>query len=152
MPGIEDMAELDRTVVHEVVAHKGLKSLMGDKFDALCDKVWESMGKEAREKFLDYVGARDINAPSVAGMRAAADEYMAFLAEGVDLTDADKTVWQKVVEFFREFVEKLGVKMSDKDIEKLIKASYANLAKGENGNAKIKGSPAKSGGLRKKLG
>lgn len=100
---------------------------MGDKFGALCDKVWESMDKEARAKYLGYVNVRDINAPSVAEMRAAADEYMAFLAEGVDLTDADRTVWQKIVEFFREFVEKLGVKMSDKDIELLIKASYANL-------------------------
>ena len=127
MPGIEDMADLDKTVVHEVVAHKGLKSLMGDKFDALCDKVWESMGKEAREKFLRYVNAKDIDAPSVAEMRAAADEYMAYIAEGVDLTDADKTVWQKIVEFFREFIETLGVKMSDADIETLIKASYANL-------------------------
>ena len=127
MPGIEDMADLDKTVVHEVVAHKGLKSLMGDKFDALCDKVWESMGKEAREKFLRYVNAKDIDAPSVAEMRAAADEYMAYIAEGVDLTDADRTVWQKIVEFFREFIVSLGVKMSDADIETLIKASYANL-------------------------
>ena len=140
MPGIEDMADLDKTVVHEVVAHKGLKSLMGDKFDALSDKVWESMGKDAREKFLSYVNAKDIDAPSVAEMRAAADEYMAFLAEGVDLTDADKTVWQKIVEFFREFVEKLGVKMSDKDIELLIKASYANLRnKAAANNAQTEG-------------
>ena len=127
MPGIEDMADLDKTVVHEVVAHKGLKSLMGDKFDVLCDKVWESMGKEAREKFLRYVNAKNIDTPSVAEMRAAADEYMAYIAEGVDLTDADRTVWQKVVEFFREFLESLGAKLTDKDIENLIKASYANL-------------------------
>ena len=136
MPGIEDMADLDKTVVHEVVAHKGLKSLMGDKFDALCDKVWEAMGKEAREKFLRYVNAKDIDAPSVAEMRAAADEYMAYIAEGVDLTDADRTVWQKVVEFFREFIVSLGVKMSDAEIETLIKASYANLRSNANVNGK----------------
>ena len=138
LPNLKSIAEIDYTYIHEVVAHKGLRTLMGEKFNALCDKVWESMGKEAREKFLRYVNAVDINAPSVAEKRAAADEYMAWIAEGVDLTDADKTVWTKIVEFFREFVEKLGVKISDKDIEKLIKASYANLAKGENGNAKIK--------------
>lgn len=125
MPHLHSAKDVDLTYIHEVVAHKGLRALMGDKFDALCDKVWESMSEDARSRFLDYVGEK-FNS-ELERQRAAADEYMAFIAEGVDLTEADKTVWDKIVEFFREFVESFGTKLTDAEIEMLIKASYANL-------------------------
>ena len=125
MPHLHSAKDVDLTYIHEVVAHKGLRALMGDKFDALCDKVWESMSEDARSRFLDYVGEK-FNS-ELERQRAAADEYMAFIAEGVDLTEADKTVWDKIVEFFREFVESFGTKLTDAEIETLIKASYANL-------------------------
>lgn len=120
LPNIRNAKEIDDTFVHEVVAHKGLKALMGDDFNALCDKVWEMMSEEQRAYYLDYPG---VNGDT----RKAADEYMAHLAEGVDLTDADKTVWQRIVDAVREFLVKHGMKMTDRDIENLIKASYANL-------------------------
>ena len=129
LPNIASIDEIDKTYIHEVVAHMGLKALMNDKFDALCDKVWESMSEEARAKYYNYGSVRNI-ADETARKRAAADEYMAFLAEGVDLSEADKTVWDKVIEFFRQFVDSFGTKLSDKDIEELIKASYVNLKRG----------------------
>ncbi len=128
LPNIKDAKEIDNTFVHEVVAHKGLKALMGKDFDALCDKVWEMMSEEQRAKYIDYPG---VNGDT----RKAADEYMAHLAEGVDLTDADKTVWQRIVEAVREFLVKHGMKMTDGDIENLIRASYSRL-KGESRNEK----------------
>lgn len=123
LPNIKNAGEIDATYIHEVVAHKGLKFLMGENFDALCDAVWNSMSEEARAKFINYPG---VNGDT----RKAADEYMAHLAEGVNLSEADMSVWQKFVELVKEFITKnLGAKLTDKQIEALIKASYANLKK-----------------------
>ena len=129
LPNIESVEDVDKTYIHEVVAHKGLKILMGKDFDKLCDKVWEMMSEEQRREYLAYIGA-NLENPTQADMRDAADEYMAYLAESVELTETEKGIWQKIVDAIREFLLGEGVKLTDKDIENLIRASYANLASG----------------------
>ena len=133
LPNIESVEDVDKTYIHEVVAHKGLKILMGKDFDKLCDKVWEMMSEEQRKEYLAYIGA-NLENPTQADMRDAADEYMAYLAESVELTETEKGIWQKIVDAIREFLLGEGVKLTDKDIENLIRASYANLA---NKSAKV---------------
>ncbi len=128
LPNIRSAKEIDDVFVHEVVAHKGLKALMGEDFNALCDKVWEMMSEEQRAYYLDYPGVNG-------NTRKAADEYMAHLAEGVDLTDSDKTIWDWIVDAVRAFLAKSGFKLSNRDIENLIKASYSNL-RAESGKGK----------------
>ena len=135
LPNIESVEDVDKTYIHEVVAHKGLKILMGKDFDKLCDKVWEMMSEEQRREYLAYIGA-NLENPTQQQMRDAADEYMAHLAESVELTETEKGIWRKIVDAIREFLLGEGVKLTDKDIENLIRASYANLASGntEGGN------------------
>lgn len=130
LPNIESVEEVDKTYIHEVVAHKGLKILMGKDFDKLCDKVWEMMSEEQRREYLAYIGA-NLENPTQQQMRDAADEYMAHLAESVELTETEKGIWQKIVDAIKEFLLGEGVKLTDKDIENLIKASYSRLT--ENG-------------------
>lgn len=132
MPHAESEADVEATFVHEVVSHKGLRELLGDKaFDALCDNVFEMMSPEAQAKFLDYVGAEDINNPTEAEKRFAADEYIAHLAENTDLTDAEKSVWDNIVKMIRTALETLGLSISITDdvLSNLIKASYAEMVK-----------------------
>ena len=132
LPNIESVDDVDRTYIHEVVAHKGLKILMGKDFDKLCDKVGEMMSEEQRREYLAYIGA-NLENPTQQQMRDAADEYMAHLAESVELTETEKGIWQKIVDAIKKFLLGDGVKLTDKDIEKLIKASYSKLT--ESGNA-----------------
>ena len=123
MPGITDEHDIDETVIHEIVAHKGLRQLMGSRFDALCDKVYEMMSEDARQKYLAYPG---VNGDT----RAAADEYMAYLAENIEnLTAEEQNVWQAIVAAVREFIKSVmsGSKMTDAQIEQLIRASYLNM-------------------------
>lgn len=123
MPGITDEHDIDETVIHEIVAHKGLRQLMGSRFDALCDKVYEMMSEDARQKYLAYPG---VNGDT----RAAADEYMAYLAENMEnLTAEEQNVWQAIVAAVREFINSVmsGSKMTDAQIEQLIRASYLNM-------------------------
>lgn len=125
IPFVRNIGEIDKTIIHEIVAHKGLRQLLGEeKFGSLMDRVWNMMSEQDQSKYIAYPG---VNGDT----RKAADEYMAFLAEGVDLTEQDKNVWQKVVDFFREILAGLGVdiQLSDADLEELIRASYQNLVR-----------------------
>ena len=144
LPYVMDAAQVDKLYLHEVVGHKGLREVMGEKFDTLCDNVWGTMSESKREHFLDYIGAVDefgvvLESPSQKQMRDAADEYMAWLAENVDY-ETNKELWQPLIDSVREFFESLGMGaaegengvspfvISDADIVDVIKASYANLA------------------------
>ena len=139
MPHVENELDLDKTYIHEVVGHKGLKTLLGKDFDALCDAVWAMMSDAARAKYLDYIGAVDENGnlvenPSVEQMREAADEYMAAIAEDVNL---DKGVLQRIIDWFRGWFNHNFADdaksildketLTDEDIIDLVRLSYANL-------------------------
>ena len=134
MPDLRNINDVNDTYVHEVVAHKGLKEMLGiERFNELCDKVWEMMPTAERVKYMAY--------PGVKNNRDAADEYMAFLSEKQNLTPEQESIWDKIVQFFRElFDQKLnGIlaksKLTNEDISNLIKASYANLKSGKNEGA-----------------
>lgn len=126
-PNITDTSELDSTVIHEVVAHKGLRGLVGEKYyQQFCEKVFSSMSKELQDKYLTYHGVNGNKA-------AAADEYIAYLAEKEDLTAEEQSIWDKIIQFFREYFDArlVGIlkkdKITDADIAQLIRMSYANI-------------------------
>lgn len=127
LPNITSEKEIDNTYLHEVVAHKGLRELLGQKkFDALCNRVWNSMSKEAQEEYAEYVGAREN--PTQKEQRAAADEYMAYLAEKTNLTEEEKNIWNKLVDWVKEVLSDIfNTKLTDEQIQDLIRASYQNL-------------------------
>lgn len=131
MPHLTDMTEIDKTITHEIVAHKGLAHMLGkNKHNALLDRVWDMMSEEAKAKYINY--------PNVNGnTRRAADEYIAFLSEGVNLTELDQSAWDKIVGFVRELLAEVGINMqlTDADIADLIRLSYTNLVR-ENQKAK----------------
>lgn len=127
LPNITSEKEIDNTYLHEVVAHKGLRELLGqEKFEALCDRVWNSMSKEAQEEYAEYVGAKE--KPTQKQQRAAADEYVAYLAEKTNLTEEEKNIWNKLVDWVKEVLSDIfNTKLTDEQIQDLIRASYQNL-------------------------
>ena len=125
MPYLSSESEVDATYIHEVVAHKGLRGLLGDKFDEFCDEVWNMMSAADKAKFIKYPGVNG-------NTRAAADEYIAHLAETIDVADSS---WSKFTELIKKFLKAIGLepKMTYSDIANTIKRSYQRLA--ESGNA-----------------
>ena len=138
LPDLTDLSEVDKTYIHEVVAHKGLKEMLGEeRFNELCDKVWAMMPQSAKDYFTkEYPIVKDKE--GVEQQRAAADEYIAHLAEKENLTPEEKTIWDNIVKLFREMFDRAlnGIigktQLTDEDISNLIKASYANLKSGAN--------------------
>lgn len=109
LPHVANEADLDRTIIHEVVAHKGLRGLFKDegKFNEFLDSVWETdMNDQQKELMLDYYA--DLPFPSEeARKRAAADEFVAHYAERNTsiIKDLDESVWSRIVEAVKRIIE-----------------------------------------------
>ena len=145
MPDLTDLSEVDKTFIHEVVAHKGLKEMLGEeRFNKLCDKVWDMMSEKDKAFYENYPIVRDMK-DATERHRAAADEYIAALSESVELTPEQKSVWDYIVEFVRDALDKAlnGIigksQITNDDIAKLIKISYANLKSGKTEGASVEG-------------
>lgn len=135
LPNMESVDDVTETFVHEVVAHKGLNALLGEKaYNDLCLRVYEDMlTDEQRAQWLDYVGYVPTDAegkrvlPTQVQKAAAADEYIASLAERTDVEA--ESLWGKFVDMVREFLAKqgFGLRMSDDALQSLLRQSYRNL-------------------------
>ena len=139
MPNMESMRDVESTILHEAVSHYGIKHFLGkEDFYKFLDGVWEMMPAGARAFYLDYVGA-DMKNPSKAKMRQAADEYVAHIAEKMDLNELEKSVWQRFIDYVMDVLRKAGFKnLKQRDIEAVIRASYANLRQ-NGGNSQVTG-------------
>lgn len=135
----DPLAEAERTILHEVIAHHGMQALMGrDAYDTLCDEVWQSLPYETRARFAAYVlrkNPRDLTITDIARVaaspalrRAAADEYIAALAEG---GVENPTLWQRIKAFFRSILRRIhlySINPTDADIRFMLSQARENLA------------------------
>ena len=128
LPNIDSVEMFDQKFAHEVVAHIGIKELLGKKgYEAFCEKVWTVMSPAAQRHFLAYPGVKG-------NPILAADEYIAHIAEQMGSGVAnmeEQSVWQKIVQFFKEMLNSiLGVyaqELTEQEILNNIKLSFANL-------------------------
>ena len=113
LPNISNEAELDRSFIHEVVSHKGLRELLGEEgYNALCDRVWDELMTEGdKEYFTGY--NRHLDVVDETSRRAAADEYIARLSENLDFYD-NRSIFQKLVDWIKRI---LGEGLSIEEIE-----------------------------------
>ncbi len=143
----DPLAEAERTILHEVIAHHGMQALMGrDAYDTLCDEVWNSLPYETRARFAAYVlrkNPRDLTITDIARVaaspalrRAAADEYIAALAEG---GVENPTLWQRIKAFFRSILRRMhlySIDPTDADIRFMLSQARENLAQTSTESAK----------------
>lgn len=160
LPNIKDESDLDRTYIHEVISHKGLRELLKDnsaqeggqywRFDNLMQRVWDELMTDTdRQQYMDYVkrfmtGDGDVNKLQ----RAAADEFVASFSETLKLnpTDEVKTLWDKFVEFVRNILDTIGVgsSITNEDLSTLLQASmdrYREQVKQEHTPKDFRGNP-----------
>lgn len=134
LPNLTDESEVDKTFIHEVIAHKGLRELLDKKgktgnYNALCDKVWDQlMSEKDRQKYLDYNSHLKGKGYSEQFLRrAAADEWIANYSETLGLEE-NKNLFDKFVEFVKEFLDRIlgeDAKISKEDIATLLRSSLA---------------------------
>lgn len=104
LPNAESMADAQATILHEVVAHKGLRGLLGDSFIPTMETVFDSLPQETQESLMDDFDDKTV----------AAEEYCAHMAEAM----SDPGVIQKICSAIKEALRKIGVglKITDGDI------------------------------------
>lgn len=119
------------TLLHEAVAHHGLRKLFGENFETFLDNVYNSANAEIR-RIIDKHSRR-----YGGDKRTATEEYMASLTERTDFENAKKSGWwQRIKDFFLKMLEKIGLKgfksedLSDNELRYVLWRSYENLKSG----------------------
>ena len=118
--------DVKATILHEAVAHKGLRALLGEEsFGALCDAVYRSMPKKRQKAYEDTYKKIYPNTAEAELRRIIADEYMARLAEG----GVRQSIPQRIISAIREFLRSIGIDLdiNDADIRHLLAQSYKNM-------------------------
>ena len=121
----DDPEELRRTMVHEL-AHKGVRSFLGDDYHQTMDQIARHGDAKTQRWMQDYMGARKLDPKNPRHRWLAADEYAAHLAE----TPAENPgVFRRIADSVRSGLRKLGLvrEWNDNDIRHLLRASDNQL-------------------------
>lgn len=122
LPNATSMEDVNQTILHEGVAHYGLRQLVGeDRMDDFLDDVFANVTDEVRKKIIDTLPRYGYNS------RIATEEYMARMAEnGVDVS-----VWQRIKHAFNSLMRRMGIniKISDNELRYILWRSRQNLDK-----------------------
>jgi len=120
--------DVAQTLLHEAVAHYGLRQLFGEHFDTFLDNVYRNADLDVRRKIVELAKKNGWDT------RLATEEYLASLAEETNFEDLDASWWRKIKELFLRMLHKIGfndfngVTLSDNELRYILWRSYENLA------------------------
>ena len=126
LPNHSNRDDLINTLLHEGVAHAGLRKMFGVHFATFLDNVYNNVSPEIKAR-IDAAMKRN-----KWGRHEATEEYLARLAERTDFEHAEKQGWwQKIKDFFMKMLAKVGLAMeeplSDNELRYILWRSYDNL-------------------------
>ena len=127
-PNSTSVGDAQRTFLHEVVGHHGLRELFGDDFDTFLDNVYRNANEDIRKNIIDRTKGNPLN------LREATEEYIAELAERGFDNKTERSLWEKIKDAFLDMLRKAGIsldfKLSDNDLRYILWRSYKNLEQG----------------------
>ena len=118
-----DMADVEQTLLHEIVGHRGLRGLVGhENFNGFLDGVYEHTSGAVRE------GIDDIARRKGCSKRVATEEYMSGLAEGGFADRKNAGLWQQIRQWFSDMLSRAKIKLkfsiSDNELRYLLWRSH----------------------------
>ena len=140
-PNHDDAEDVAETVFHEVVAHKGLREMIGDEnYDSFCDEVYNHLRDDLKSVIDEETTRRFMSDPGKGyerHRRVAVDELFGRLSEKgfEDFTKAERSIWAKLKEKVLEAINKfLGsvklpkwVKLGDNELRYMLWRSHERL-------------------------
>lgn len=130
LPNAKSIEDARATVFHEVVAHKGLRGLLGKEFAPFLDRAYKDLSESVRREVVELSKKHGWD------LRVGMEEYMARLAERGFADRESSSVWNKIKNAFMDAVHslkiELGFRLRDNDLRYILWKSYQNL-KGGNG-------------------
>lgn len=119
-----DIADIEKTVLHEAVAHHGLRQLFGNDFDNFLDTVFAKADIETRQQIAHLSAKHGWN------VRTATEEYLASMAGDTNFEQIKPTLWQRIKQLFGEIMSAFGLhhaNITDNDLRYILWRSYKNL-------------------------
>ena len=128
IPNHTSTFDVEQTLLHEAVAHYGLRQLFGEHFDTFLDNVFNNAEESIRRRIVDMAAKNGWD------FRKATEEYLASLAEDTEFENINAGWWRQIKDFFLNMLHKIGfedfigVTLSDNELRYILWRSYENLA------------------------
>lgn len=128
IPNHTSAFDVEQTLLHEAVAHYGLRQLFGEHFDTFLDNVFNNADENIRKRIVDMAAKNGWN------FRKATEEYLASLAEQTEFENINASWWRQIKDFFLNMLHKIGfddfrgVTLTDNELRYILWRSYENLA------------------------
>lgn len=141
LPNNENVEDVAETVFHEVVAHKGLREMIGEEnYNAFCDEIYNHLKDDLKQQVEEDATRRFVNEPGKGyehHRRVAVDEMFGRMSEKgfEDFTKAERGIWAKlkakVLEAINKFLGSLKlpkwVKLGDNELRYMLWRSHEKL-------------------------
>lgn len=119
---IRDEAHAAEVVIHELVGHKGIGYVLGDRLPSVARQIFDSVPMAELQPLIDryFAGSRKFNPEFARHREEIAEEYIAHMAPRI--AGDPPAWWEGVVSGIRDFLRNMGfnVKWSTQDIRVLI--------------------------------
>lgn len=129
LPNNANVEDAVKTLLHEAVAHHGLRKLFGEHFDTFLDEVFNNASEDVRRQIVELAKRHGWN------FRTATEEYLASLAESTDFENMHPSLWRKIKELFLDMLRKAGIDLrtyNDNELRYILWRSYEDL-RGDTG-------------------
>lgn len=141
LPNCDNVADVESTIFHEVVGHKGMREIVGEEnYDNFCDEVYGHLKDDLKRQVDEETTRRFINDPGQGyehHRRVSVDEMFGRMSEKgfEDFTDAERGIWAKlkakVLEAINKFLGSLKlpkwVKLGDNELRYMLWRSHERL-------------------------
>ena len=124
LPNHRTQSDVINTLLHEGVAHYGLRKMFGEYFDTFLDNVYNNVDPKIREAIDASIKVKGWS------RHEATEEYLARLAERTEFKNAqDSGWWRKIKDFFISMLAKAGFNtiLTDNELRYILWRSYDNL-------------------------
>lgn len=127
IPNHANVFDVEQTLLHEAVAHYGLRKLFGEHFDTFLGNVYKNADASIRREIVEMAKQHDWD------FRTATEEYLAGLAENTDFEHTSASWWSKIKSWFLDMLHQIGfegfsgVTLTDSELRYLLWRSYENL-------------------------
>ncbi len=135
LPNCDSVEDVEATIFHEVVGHKGLRELIGDeRFGEFLRQVYEHASAATRAKINALMSRNGWNA------ELATEEYLAQLSERgfADMEAQERGFWSKVREKVLDFLSRLfegrrlpkSLRLGDEELRYMLWRAYQKRVDG----------------------
>ena len=127
IPNHANVEDVEKTLLHEAVAHYGLRKLFGEHFETFLDNVYQNVEPEIRRIITSLAAKNNWD------FRTATEEYLAGLAERTDFERVHHSIWNKIKSLFLKMLHSIGfegwsaTELSDNELRYLLWRSYENM-------------------------